>query len=63
MGGVDLCFGRWDTPGHVLVDDSTPSEQIWVGKDYSNSRVIDFHTLDKPMEDIFDRNKVPRQPW
>lgn len=21
MGGLDLCFGRWDTPAHVLVDD------------------------------------------
>ncbi len=22
LGGVDLCYGRWDTPGHSLVDDS-----------------------------------------
>lgn len=22
VGGLDLCFGRWDTPDHVLVDDS-----------------------------------------
>ena len=21
MGGFDLCFGRWDTPDHSLVDD------------------------------------------
>lgn len=21
MGGLDLCFGRWDTPAHVLLDD------------------------------------------
>lgn len=21
MGGFDLCFGRWDTPQHSLVDD------------------------------------------
>lgn len=21
LGGIDLCFGRWDTPGHVLTDD------------------------------------------
>ncbi|GAA5854566.1 hypothetical protein JCM8547_004887 [Rhodosporidiobolus lusitaniae] len=79
MGGLDLCFGRWDTPGHVLIDDgSNPfnqddpqnadrdqsqGTQIWPGKDYSNQRVLDFHTLSKPEEDMYDRGKVPRQPW
>lgn len=60
-GGVDLCFGRWDTPQHSLVDDD--EEQIWPGKDYSNPRVLDFHTLNKPFEDMYDRDKVPRMPW
>lgn len=79
MGGLDLCFGRWDTPGHVLIDDGpnyadSPDaktlgqqelarSQIWPGKDYSNQRVLDFHTLQKPFEDMYDRSKVPRQPW
>ncbi|BGP39024.1 Phospholipase D1 [Rhodotorula kratochvilovae] len=80
MGGLDLCFGRWDTPGHVLVDDGpnplkdgvdpktvshedAARSQIWPGKDYSNQRVLDFHTLSKPDEDMYDRSKVPRQPW
>lgn len=79
MGGLDLCFGRWDTPGHVLIDDgpalaASPdnktrsleelvNSQIWPGKDYANQRVLDFHTLTKPFEDMYDRKKVPRQPW
>ncbi|GAA5892364.1 hypothetical protein JCM5296_003579 [Sporobolomyces johnsonii] len=79
MGGIDLCFGRWDTPGHVLIDDgpnivnsSDPQNadrdqaqhaQIWPGKDYANQRVLDFHTLTKPEDDMYDRGKVPRQPW
>ncbi|KPV77397.1 uncharacterized protein RHOBADRAFT_23904 [Rhodotorula graminis WP1] len=80
MGGLDLCFGRWDTPGHVLTDDGpnplkdgvdgkkvsddeAAKAQIWPGKDYSNQRVLDFHTLNKPEEDMYDRSKVPRQPW
>ncbi|ORY91608.1 hypothetical protein BCR35DRAFT_316841 [Leucosporidium creatinivorum] len=79
MGGFDLCFGRWDTPGHVLVDDgpnvvfdpeqnnadnhTRENSQIWPGKDYCNQRVLDFHTLNKPEEDMYDRSKVPRQPW
>ncbi|ODQ64212.1 phospholipase D/nuclease [Nadsonia fulvescens var. elongata DSM 6958] len=37
--------------------------QIWPGKDYSNPRVKDFYDLDKPFEDMYDRNKVPRMPW
>lgn len=79
MGGIDLCYGRYDTPDHVLVDDSpvdfahldtetlTQEEfarfQVFPGKDYSNTRVKDFSNLDKPYEDMYDRTKVPRMPW
>ncbi|KAL5118780.1 Phospholipase D1 [Pleosporales sp. CAS-2024a] len=74
-GGVDLCFGRWDTPQHVVVDDKltgfelddNPKDadhcQLWPGKDYSNPRVQDFYALDKPYEEMYDRSKVPRMPW
>jgi phospholipase D1/2 len=74
-GGVDLCFGRWDTPQHSVVDDkptgfeldNTPKDadhcQLWPGKDYSNPRVQDFYNLDKPYEEMYDRSKVPRMPW
>ncbi|KAI8138947.1 hypothetical protein BJV82DRAFT_646316 [Fennellomyces sp. T-0311] len=70
IGGIDLCFGRWDTYQHVVVDNGDPSldenntqPQIWPGKDYSNPRILDFHTLDKPFEDNMDRTKYPRMPW
>ncbi|KXN88185.1 Phospholipase D1 [Leucoagaricus sp. SymC.cos] len=65
MGGIDLCFGRWDTPQHILVDDvdGTDRPEIWPGKDYSNPRISDFHTLNKPDEDMYDRSKCPRMPW
>ncbi|KAF6757522.1 hypothetical protein DFP72DRAFT_758222, partial [Ephemerocybe angulata] len=72
MGGLDACFGsisivytRWDTPQHALTDDTLDTDQpeIWPGKDYSNPRVSDFHTLNKPEEDMYDRTKVPRMPW
>ncbi|KAF2138543.1 uncharacterized protein K452DRAFT_87979 [Aplosporella prunicola CBS 121167] len=75
-GGVDLCFGRWDTPKHVLNDDKLtgfeldndqPKDadhcQMWPGKDYSNPRVHDFYDLSKPYEEMYDREKVPRMPW
>ncbi|KAF5389183.1 hypothetical protein D9757_003438 [Collybiopsis confluens] len=64
MGGLDLCFGRWDSPQHVLIDDPEPGQpQIWPGKDYSNGRVSDFFELNKPEEDMYDRGRIPRMPW
>ncbi|KAL2862930.1 phospholipase D [Aspergillus lucknowensis] len=75
VGGIDLCFGRWDTPQHLLTDDKptgfenpggpndTDNCQLWPGKDYSNPRIQDFYDLDKPYEEMYDRNIVPRMPW
>ncbi|PVH98007.1 phospholipase-like protein D1 [Periconia macrospinosa] len=74
-GGVDLCFGRWDTPQHTVTDDKLtgfesddkPKDaehcQLWPGKDYSNPRVQDFFDLDKPYEEMYDRSQTPRMPW
>ncbi|BFZ54499.1 Phospholipase D1 [Savitreella phatthalungensis] len=87
VGGLDLCFGRWDTHEHLIVDDKPTGRansksddrlnlseeqrndrmpedpQIWPGKDYSNPRVLDFHTLDKPYAELYDRSKIPRMAW
>ncbi|KAF3922487.1 hypothetical protein AA313_de0208815 [Arthrobotrys entomopaga] len=74
LGGLDLCFGRWDTPQHALVDDkftgfdeTGPKDpdkyQLWPGKDYSNPRVEDFYELNKPYDEMYDRQKIPRMPW
>ena len=75
VGGIDLCFGRWDTPQHTVVDDKltgfeasdAPKDadhcQLWPGKDYSNPRVQDFYALEKPYEEMYDRARIPRMPW
>ncbi|KAI9891515.1 MAG: Phospholipase D1 [Vezdaea aestivalis] len=75
VGGIDLCFGRWDTPQHSVTDDKltgyeaseAPKDadhcQLWPGKDYSNPRIQDFYSLDKPYEEMYDRTKVARMPW
>lgn len=75
LGGVDLCFGRWDCPQHPIVDDKPtgfemteqPKDaehcQLFPGKDYSNPRVQDFFRLNEPYEEMYDRSKVPRMPW
>lgn len=74
-GGVDLCYGRWDTPNHRVVDDrptgwemtdkelNSDTCQMWAGKDYSNARVRDFFELNQPFAEMYDRTKVPRMPW
>ncbi|KAK2625021.1 hypothetical protein QTJ16_005390 [Diplocarpon rosae] len=75
VGGIDLCFGRWDTPQHSVVDDKPtgfeqsdlPKDadhcQLWPGKDYSNPRVQDFYHLNEPYSEMYDRTKIPRMPW
>jgi phospholipase D1/2 len=75
VGGIDLCFGRWDTPQHSVCDDKPtgfePSDepkdadhcQLWPGKDYSNPRVQDFYQLSEPYAEMYDRAKIPRMPW
>jgi phospholipase D1/2 len=75
VGGIDLCFGRWDSPQHSLVDDKPtgfeqsdlPKDadhcQLWPGKDYSNPRVQDFYQLNEPYAEMYDRSKTPRMPW
>ncbi|KAI5860889.1 phospholipase D [Durotheca rogersii] len=76
LGGIDLCFGRWDNPQHPIADDrptgmepdgDSPRDaehcQLFPGKDYSNPRVLDFFKLNEPYEEMYDRSKVPRMPW
>jgi phospholipase D1/2 len=75
VGGIDLCFGRWDSPQHSLTDDKAtgfePNDlpkdaehcQMWAGKDYSNPRIQDFYALNKPYEEMYDRSHVARMPW
>ena len=44
VGGLDLCFGRYDTSAHQLADFHNYSKHysIWPGQDYSNPRIQDF---------------------
>lgn len=75
LGGIDLCFGRWDCPQHPLTDEmptgfeesGRPTDpgncQVFLGKDYSNPRVHDFFRLHQPYEDMYNRKLVPRMPW
>ncbi|KAG0048954.1 Phospholipase D1 [Gryganskiella cystojenkinii] len=66
IGGLDLCFGRWDTGEHTLIDCKESSGELgprWPGQDYSNPRIKDFSDLSKPEVDSIDRAENPRMPW
>ncbi|KAK3316700.1 hypothetical protein B0H66DRAFT_302590 [Apodospora peruviana] len=75
VGGIDLCFGRWDAPQHPVGDDKPtgfePTDhpkdaehcQLFPGKDYSNPREQDFFRLNEPYEEMYDRGRIPRMPW
>ncbi|KAM1923390.1 hypothetical protein ACFX15_021309 [Malus domestica] len=60
LGGLDLCFGRYDTAEHK-VGDCPPS--IWPGKDYYNPRESEPNSWEDTMKDELDRGKYPRMPW
>ena len=64
VGGIDLCFGRYDTHAHRLDDcAAVAGNQTWPGKDYNNPRVQDFIEVNKPFADQYDRRATPRMPW
>ncbi|KAG2588331.1 hypothetical protein PVAP13_5NG218900 [Panicum virgatum] len=60
IGGLDLCFGRYDSPEHKVVD-FPPS--TWPGKDYYNPRESEPNSWEDTMKDELDRTKYPRMPW
>lgn len=64
-GGLDLCFGRYDSASHPLVDHhpKEPQRQIWSGLDYSNPRIRDFRNVMQYTTALVDRSAVPRMPW
>ncbi|WVY95871.1 hypothetical protein V8G54_028022 [Vigna mungo] len=57
IGGLDLCFGRYDTPEHKVGD--CPSV-IWPGKDYYNPRESEPNSWEDTMRDELNRKKYPR---
>ena len=40
MGGLDLCFGRWDTNQHAIADahPSNINDVVFPGQDFNNAR-------------------------
>ncbi|EIW71690.1 hypothetical protein TREMEDRAFT_71238 [Tremella mesenterica DSM 1558] len=65
MGGLDACYGRWDTRNHPL-SDVHPTQfykSLFPGQDYNNSRIMDFQTVDKYTSNAIAIQDAPRMPW
>nr|KMM72113.1 phospholipase D1 [Coccidioides posadasii RMSCC 3488] len=65
MGGLDLCFGRWDTYHHSISDvhPNDIKETVFSGQDYNNARILDFQDVVHWEKNELDRKTSPRMGW
>jgi phospholipase D1/2 len=65
IGGIDLCYGRWDTHNHPLADaHPTGFERtLFPGQDYNNARVADFEGVKDYVASTVSILEIPRMPW
>lgn len=65
MGGIDLCYGRYDLNTHPIADmhPEFPEAIVFNGQEYNNARVKDFDNIENPKVDSLDRTKTPRMGW
>ncbi|KAJ1964017.1 hypothetical protein GGI12_001689 [Dipsacomyces acuminosporus] len=70
IGGLDLCWGRYDTHGHRLADYFLPCKgkvfsdlQNFFGQDYNNARIHDFANVNNYEGTLIDRRVTSRMPW
>lgn len=65
MGGIDLCYGRWDLNYHPIADyhPDLKDAEVYAGQEYNNVRIQDFNDVDKPFNDGVDRSDIPRMGW
>ncbi|MCQ2816136.1 MAG: phospholipase D-like domain-containing protein [archaeon] len=64
VGGLDLCWGRFDTHSHPLIEPANKEKSyLFPGIDYSNARINDFTDVPNYLKENVDRNTTPRMPW
>ncbi|KAI0804784.1 phospholipase D [Irpex lacteus] len=65
IGGLDLCFGRWDTHNHPLADVHPThfAETLFPGQDYNNARVLDFQEVKQYANNGISVLDTARMPW
>lgn len=65
IGGIDLCFGRWDNHQHPLADvhPAGVANEIWPGQDFNNNRVMDFQSVNDWKSNELSKAEYGRMPW
>ncbi|KAI0042796.1 phospholipase D [Auriscalpium vulgare] len=65
IGGLDICFGRWDTNNHPLADAHPTdfSRTLFPGQDYNNARITDFQDVYNYVSGTISVLDSPRMPW
>ncbi|KAF9378152.1 hypothetical protein CPC16_011439 [Podila verticillata] len=64
IGGLDLCFGRYDSRTHQLSDyHPSGKSAVWPGVDYSNPRIKDFVNVKDYNSDLIEKKLLARMPW
>ena len=64
VGGLDLCWGRYDTPSHPIYEPPN-REGIYHFPliDYSNARICDFEEVQNYTIESVPRKECARMPW
>ena len=65
MGGLDMCYGRWDTNQHSIADvhPGDINKIVFPGQDYNNSRIMDFNDVQHWQNNKLDRTVNSRMGW
>lgn len=66
MGGLDLCFGRWDLNQHPIADchPGNLDDIVFPGQDWNNARIADFHNVAHwDAHNVLDRKTSSRMGW
>jgi phospholipase D1/2 len=65
IGGLDLCFGRWDSKQHPLADvhPAGVRTEIFPGQDFNNNRILDFAGVDDWKSNELNKTEYGRMPW
>ncbi|RSL89429.1 hypothetical protein CEP51_001212 [Fusarium floridanum] len=65
IGGLDLCFGRWDNHQHVLSDIHPEGviHETFPGQDFNNNRVMDFQNVSQWQDNELSKADYGRMPW
>ena len=65
IGGLDLCFGRWDDRQHPLADvhPAGVKNEVFPGQDFNNNRIMDFQSVDDWKSNELSKADYGRMPW